>query len=99
MRIIDKGHIGEFGTVDAPTYYGFPVTFHRTEVLRYEGDTYDYFSTLKLPYAVVLPPDVIAYQPEITSFEEGATVNLVKILGGTTENPEIQQRSFVDIGK
>ena len=92
MRIIDKGRIGEFGTLDTPTYYGFPVTFHRSEVLRYEGDTYDYFSTLKLPYAVVLPPDVIACQPEITSFEEGATVNLVKILEGTTENPAVLPR-------
>ncbi|MEE1121585.1 MAG: MBG domain-containing protein [Prevotella sp.] len=92
MRIIDKGRIGEFGTVDAPTCYGYPVTFHRTEVLRYQDDTYDYFSTLKLPYAVVLPPDVIAYQPEITSLEVGATVNLVKILEGTTENPAVLPR-------
>ena len=92
MRIIDKGRIGEFGTVDDPTHYGFPVTFHRTEVLRYQHDTYDYFSTLKLPYAVVLPPDVIAYQPEITSLEVGATVNLVKILEGTTENPAVLPR-------
>ena len=92
MRIIDKGRIGEFGTVDDPTHYGFPVTFHRTEVLRYQDDTYDYFSTLKLPYAVVLPPDVIAYQPEITSLEVGATVNLVKILEGTTENPAVLPR-------
>lgn len=92
MRIIEKGPIGEFGTLDAPSYYGFPVTFHRSEVLRYEGDTYDYFSTLKLPYAVVLPPDVIAYQPEITSLEVGATVNLVKILEGTTENPAVLPR-------
>lgn len=92
LRIIDKGPVGEYGTLDTPTHYGFPVTFHRSEVLRYEGDTYDYFSTLKLPYAVVLPPDVIAYQPEITSFEEGATVNLVKILEGTTENPAVLPR-------
>lgn len=92
MRIIDKGRIGEFGTVDEPTHYGFPVTFHRTEVLRYQDDTYDYFSTLKLPYAVVLPPDVIAYQPKITSLEVGATVNLVKILEGTTENPAVLPR-------
>lgn len=92
MRIIDKGSVGDYGTLDTPTHYGFPVTFHRSEVLRYEGDTYDYFSTLKLPYAVVLPPDVIAYQPEITSFEEGATVNLVKILEGTTENPAVLPR-------
>lgn len=92
LRIIDKGPVGDYGTLDTPTHYGFPVTFHRSEVLRYEGDTYDYFSTLKLPYAVVLPPDVIAYQPEITSFEEGATVNLVKILEGTTENPAVLPR-------
>lgn len=92
MRIIDKGPVGDYGTLDTPTYYGFPVTFHRSEVLRYEGDTYDYFSTLKLPYAVVLPPDVIAYQPEINSLEEGATVNLVKILEGTTENPAVLPR-------
>lgn len=92
MRIIDKGPIGEFGTMDDPTHYGFPVTFHRTEVLRYQDDTYDYFSTLKLPYAVVLPPDVIAYQPKITSLEVGATVNLVKILEGTTENPAVLPR-------
>lgn len=92
MRIIDKGDVGDYGTVDDPTHYGFPVTFHRTEVLRYQDDTYDYFSTLKLPYAVVLPPDVIAYQPEITSLEVGATVNLVKILEGTTENPAVLPR-------
>lgn len=92
LRIINKGDVGDYGTLDTPTHYGFPVTFHRSEVLRYEGDTYDYFSTLKLPYAVVLPPDVIAYQPEITSFEEGATVNLVKILEGTTENPAVLPR-------
>ena len=92
MRIIDKGDVGDYGTLDDPTHYGFPVTFHRTEVLRYQDDTYDYFSTLKLPYAVVLPPDVIAYQPEITSLEVGATVNLVKILEGTTENPAVLPR-------
>lgn len=52
------------GTKDAPTEYGWPVTFTRhdnTHKLLTVED-YHYYATLKLPYAVALPEGVTAYK-------------------------------------
>lgn len=63
-RINPNEQEASYGTKEAPTEYGFPVTFTRhdnTYQLR-DFEDYHYYATLKLPFAVSLPSNVTAYK-------------------------------------
>lgn len=73
--------IGDYGTFDKPTYFGFPVKFERSDDGKavYQGEDYNFYATLKLPFAVTLPDDVKAYKCTSLSDVEGTQVGLEEL--------------------
>lgn len=73
--------IGDYGTFDKPTYFGFPVKFARSDDGKaiYEGEDYNLYATLKLPFAVTLPEEVKAYKCTSLSSVEGTQVGLEEL--------------------
>lgn len=73
--------IGDYGTFDKPTYFGFPVKFARSDDGKavYQGEDYNFYATLKLPFAVTLPDDVKAYKCTSLSDVEGTQVGLEEL--------------------
>ena len=66
------------GTWANPTYYGFKVTFGRSDdgKATAEGEDYNYYATLKLPYAVTIPDDVTAYKLDLVSTQVNGQATL-----------------------
>lgn len=77
---VDATEKGETcGTWKNPTYYGFKVTFGRSDdgKATAEGEDYNYYATLKLPYAVTIPDDVTAYRLDFVSTQVNGHATLV----------------------
>jgi hypothetical protein len=77
--------IGNYGTFAAPTQFGFPVKMTRSDddyTAISSVEDYDYYATLKLPFATTLPAGVKAYK--ITSLEKpnNSQVGLTEYLNG-----------------
>lgn len=85
----------ETGSLAAPKHYGFPVKLTRSDdsYTAQTGEDYNYYATLKLPYAVELPSDVTAYKLTEKTNKTNAVLQLEKLenntsstLDGTTKN-------------
>lgn len=77
---VDATSYGETcGSWGAPEYYGFKVTFGRSDdgKATAEGEDYNYYATLKLPYAVTIPNDVIPYRLDFVSTQINGQATLV----------------------
>jgi hypothetical protein len=77
--------IGNYGTFAAPKQFGFPVKMTRSDdsyTAISSVEDYDYYATLKLPFATTLPAGVKAYK--ITSLEKpnNSQVGLTEYLNG-----------------
>jgi sialidase-1 len=77
--------IGNYGTFAAPKQFGFPVKMTRSDdsyTAISSVEDYDYYATLKLPFATTLPAGVKAYK--ITSLEKpnNSQVVLTEYLNG-----------------
>jgi hypothetical protein len=77
--------IGNYGTFAAPKQFGFPVKMTRSDdsyTTVSSVEDYDYYATLKLPFATTLPAGVKAYK--ITSLEKpnNSVVGLTEYLNG-----------------
>lgn len=59
---VTAGNINEYGTIESPTHYGFPVKMTRSDDGKADVDIegYYYYGTLKLPFAVDLTSAVDA---------------------------------------
>ena len=66
------------GTWADPKYYGFKVTFGRSDdgKATAKGEDYNYYATLKLPYAVTIPDDVTAYKLDFVSTQVNGQATL-----------------------
>lgn len=66
FEITEVGHADpdQYGTWDSPTHFDFPVKFARSDDSKavVSAEDYNYYATLKLPFAVTLPEDVTAYK-------------------------------------
>ena len=77
---VDATSYGEkCGSWGAPEYYGFKVTFGRSDdgKATAKGEDYNYYATLKLPYAVTIPNDVTAYRLDFVSTQINGQATLV----------------------
>lgn len=77
---------GSYGTLDAPTEYGFKVTLGRSDdgKLVTEDEDYNYYGTLRLPYAVELPEGMKAYKISQKTNISNAQVGLTELKNETT---------------
>ncbi|MDD6671467.1 MAG: sialidase family protein, partial [Prevotella sp.] len=70
-----------YGTWDSPTHFGFPVKLARSDDDKavVEAEDYNYYATLKLPFAVTLPEGVTAYKITETKNKENEEVGLEQL--------------------
>jgi hypothetical protein len=77
--------IGGYGTFAAPTQFGFPVKMTRSDddyAVNTDIEDYDYYATLKLPYATTLPAGVKAYKIASLAKPNNSIVGLTDYLDG-----------------
>ena len=77
--------IGGYGTFAAPTQFGFPVKMTRSDddyAVNTDIEDYDYYATLKLPYATTLPAGVKAYKIASLAKPNNSVVGLTDYLDG-----------------
>lgn len=70
-----------YGTWDNPTYFNFPVKFARSDNGKavVAAENYNYYATLKLPFAVTLPDGVAAYEITGPTNKENQEVGLKEL--------------------
>ena len=73
--------LDEYGTWDSPTHYDFPVKFARSDDGKavVTAEDYNYYATLKLPFASILPDGVTAYKITGPKNNENEVVGLEKL--------------------
>lgn len=95
VTVADRNADGDYttGTADAPKHFGWPIKFTRSDDSHElcEGEDYNYYATLRLPFAVALPSNVTAYSctKTVAGYEEqvglsAATLNSVAMSNGTS---------------
>lgn len=79
------------GTLAAPTEYGWKTTFVRSDdsYTNKDGEDYNYYATIRLPFAVALPQGVTAYTCTTVPSEDNTVVGLKELTGlSVNENNE-----------
>lgn len=71
----------QYGNWDNPTYFNFPVKFARSDDGKavVEAEDYNYYATLMLPFATILPEGVTAYKITGPKNKENEEVGLDKL--------------------
>lgn len=82
---------GNYGTFEHPKYYGgFKVKFARSDddyTIKNANEDFNYYATLKLPFAITIPSGVKAYKLGSLNPVQNSSVNLTKFLdGGSSES-------------
>lgn len=77
----DNSNVNDYGTFTAPKRFGWPVKLTRSDDGKavVEGEDYNYYATLRLPFAVVLPDGVEAYRCSKPEETYNTLVGLEKI--------------------
>lgn len=87
--------IDDYGTFAEPAQYGFPVKMTRSDDsynVQSIIEDYDYYATLKLPYAVILPAGVKAYKISSLQTPVNSAVALESYLDGDDETKNVLPR-------
>lgn len=83
FEITEVGHADpdQYGTWDSPTHFDFPVKFARSDDGKavVTAENYNYYATLKLPFASILPDGVTAYKITGPTNKENEEVGLEKL--------------------
>lgn len=89
--------IGETGSLSEPTHYGFKVTLTRSDdsYTTQTGEDYNYYGTLKLPYAVELPSTVTAYSLSEKTNVSNAALTLVKHENKTSNSLDNSEKNIL----
>ncbi|MGM9710206.1 MAG: hypothetical protein ACI3ZB_11495 [Prevotella sp.] len=81
IKEVTYAGLDDYGTWDSPTHYDFPVKFARSDDGKavVTAENYNYYATLKLPFAVTLPDGVTAYEITGPTNKENQEVGLEKL--------------------
>jgi hypothetical protein len=82
---VKASSVDDYGTFAAPTQFGFPVKMTRSDdsyTTVSSVEDYDYYATLKLPFATTLPAGVKAYKISSLQKPNNSAVGLTEYLNG-----------------
>ena len=81
IKEVTYAGLDEYGTWDSPTHYDFPVKFARSDDGKavVTAENYNYYTTLKLPFASILPDGVTAYEITGPTNKENVEVGLKEL--------------------